>query len=183
MTDPASDDPVSDLENWAAQLQQKAGRYGELQNALNELRVERTSRDGTVRIEVDSNGVPTEIALTERARGADPTELTNTINSTLHGAQAELRSRVENLTGEIVGDDAPANNIVAQYQNRFPDPEPERSAGAAPTEMRLGAFDEDEAHEAASQENGPRAEPNRSQRRRTRDDDDDDDWSGRSIFE
>lgn len=188
MTDPESSDAVRGLENWAAQLQQKASRYGELQSALNELRVEHTSKDGKVRVEVDSNGVPTEIALTERARGTDPTELTSTINSTLHTAQTELRGRVENLAGEIVGDDAPANNIVSQYQNRFPDPEPEPSAGTDPPEIRIGALDEGEAHEpeseaSAPQDNGPRTEPDRHQRRRTRDDDDDDDWSGRSIFE
>jgi|GEM_PF-6415767 len=195
MADTASSDPVGDLEGWAAQLQQKASRYGQLQQALNELSVERTSQDGRVRMAVDSNGVPTDITLTERARGAAPAELTKVINSTLQAAQAELRSRVENLTSEIVGDDAPANNIVAQYRDRFPDVEP--SADAGPEEMQIGAFEEhhgdepstepspsEPSHAPGRQATSDEAEPGRSPRRRSNEDDPDgDDWSGRSIFE
>jgi len=196
MADTASGDPVGDLENWASQLQQKASRYGQLQHALNELNVERTSQDGRVRITVDSNGVPTEITLTERARGVAPAELTRTINSTLQAAQVELRGRVENLTSEIVGDDAPANNIVAQYRNRFPDAEP--GVDVAPEEMRIGTLGESDGDEPAneypsserppSHDAGPRstseqAEPRRHPRRRSDEDNGDDDWSGRSILE
>lgn len=173
-------DPVSSLDKLSEQLQEKGQRYGQFQARLNEVTVSRASRDGRVRITVDSNGVPTEITLTDRAKGVDPAELTRAINSTLRSAQAELRAEVENLAGEIVGDDEPANNILAQYQARFPDIEPaDEPADMRAPEMRIGELT-DEPDEIA-------AEPSGRPARRTRNDGDDatdeDDWSGRSIFE
>lgn len=182
MSDFNANDPVADLENFSAQLQQKAQRYGQFQNRLNELRVSRTSRDGRVRIEVDSNGVPTDITLTEKARGADPGELSGTINSTLRVAQAELRTEVESLAAEVIGDDGPANNIVAQYRSRFPDTEDTQTrSDVGPAEMAIGTLADDGAHATE-----PTAEPPHHRMRRTGstdDDNDDDDWSGRSIFD
>lgn len=173
-------DPVGSLDKMSEQLQQKAQRYGQFQARLNEVTVSRTSSDGRVRITVDSNGVPTEITLTDRARGVDPAELTRGINSTLRSAQAELRAEVENLAGEIVGDDEPANNILSQYQTRFPDVEgTDEPADVRSPEMRIGEL-ADEPDEVA-------VEPPTRPARRTRDEgddvDDEDDWSGRSIFE
>lgn len=180
MADFDMSDPVNSLDKLSEQLQQKAQRYGHFQARLNEVTVSRTSSDGRVRITVDSNGVPTDITLTDRAKGVDPAELTRAINSTLRSAQAELRAEVESLAGEIVGDDEPANNILSQYRARFPDTEPaDEPAEARAPEMRIGDL-ADEPDEVA-------AEPPTRSARRTRDDGDDvaddDDWSGRSIFE
>jgi len=180
MTDFNPPDPVQSLDDWSAQLQRKAQRYGQFQHRLDELTITRSSDDGRVRIEVDSNGVPTDITLTDRAKGAEPAELTRAINGTLRAAQAQLRTEVESLAGEIVGDDQPVNNILSQYQARFPDVE--QSEGAAEpehNELRIGRLDDEPEQPDAGE-----MEPQPPSRRRNRDGDDwDDDWNGRSVFE
>jgi len=180
MTDFNPPDPVQSLDNWSAQLQRKAQRYGQFQHRLDELAVTRTSDDGRVRIEVDSNGVPTDITLTDRAKGVEPAELTRAINTTLQAAQAQLRTEVESLAGEIIGDDQPVNNILSQYQARFPDLEQSDDAAAPEnTELRIGELDDEPAEPDTAQ-----PEPQPPPKRRNRDGDDwDDDWDGRSIFE
>ncbi|WP_075850214.1 YbaB/EbfC family nucleoid-associated protein [Saccharomonospora sp. CUA-673] len=122
---------ADNLKTWAQGLEQKAARYGELQSRLDATSVTRTSSDGAVRVTVDAKGVPTELTITDRGRGADPQALSAVLMSTMRQAQAELRDRVATLTTETVGDDGPGNDVVAGYRDQFPDPEP--AFGGSPT--------------------------------------------------
>ncbi|MBK1784315.1 YbaB/EbfC family nucleoid-associated protein [Prauserella cavernicola] len=159
---------AEDLTRWAQGLEQKAQRYGELQEQLDRTNVTAESPDGTVRVTVDSTGVPTELTITDRGRSADPRALSAALMATMHSAQAQLRDRVSEMTSATVGDDGPGNDIVAQYQERFPDPV-EETAPQPPT-MDVGGIDEDTA--APEEPRPPRRRPTRQ------DDGDDDDFGG-----
>ncbi|HEY6425494.1 MAG TPA: YbaB/EbfC family nucleoid-associated protein [Pseudonocardiaceae bacterium] len=112
------------LIGWAETLQRKAQTYRDLQHEMSQLAVTEASVDGAVRVTVDSQGVPTELTLTERARGVDPARLSAELMSCLRRAQSTLAARVDDLvTGSVPdsADDAGAR-IVASYRDRFPAP-------------------------------------------------------------
>lgn len=114
---------ADDLDKWAAGLEQRARRYNELQQHLDRTTAAESTQDGAVRVTVDSNGVPTRLDLSERIQDLPPAKLSDEIMSCMRRAQAKLRDQVEELVHATVpDDDQPARNIVAQYQQRFPDP-------------------------------------------------------------
>jgi hypothetical protein len=120
-----SSDPekaAEDLEKWATGLEQRAARYTELQHRMDATSATESSSDGAVRVTVDANGVPTDLVLTERARGVEPTQLSAQILATMRRAQSRLRQQVLDLVRSTVpADDEPARNLVAQYEQRFPE--------------------------------------------------------------
>lgn len=161
---------AEDLTRWAQGLEQQAQRYGELQEQLDRTNATAESPDGAVRVTVDSTGVPTELTITERGRGADPRALSDALLATMRRAQVALREQVSELTSATVGDDGPGNDIVAQYAERFPDPVEESEPGE-PT-RKLGDLEED------TEDTTQPEEPQPPRRRPTQDAEDDDDFGG-----
>lgn len=107
----------------AEQLQRQAQAYRGLHREMSHLAVTETSADGMVRVSVDSQGVPTELILTDRARGADPARLSAELMTCLRRAHSTLAAQVQDLvTASSVTDsdgDA-AVRIVTSYRDRFP---------------------------------------------------------------
>ncbi|WP_367127595.1 YbaB/EbfC family nucleoid-associated protein [Saccharothrix sp. HUAS TT1] len=167
---------AEDLDKWAAGLEQRAQRYVELQQRMNATTAGATSPDGSARVTVDSNGVPTDITLTDRARGAEPGALSAQIMAAMRNAQARLRQQVQELVAATVpADDQPARNLVAQYEQRFPDAVVEPGAGQeVHREMRIGQVEDD----APPPPPPPPAPPRRS----PGDDGPDDGWEDRSFL-
>ncbi|MEO7194947.1 MAG: YbaB/EbfC family nucleoid-associated protein [Pseudonocardiaceae bacterium] len=112
------------LIEWAEHLQHKAQAYRGLQNQMSQLGVTETSSDGMVRVSVDAQGIPTELTLTDRSRGADPARLSAELMTCLRRAQRTLAAQVQDLVTESVQDsrDDAAERIMASYRNRFPAP-------------------------------------------------------------
>ncbi|TQM79351.1 YbaB/EbfC DNA-binding family protein [Saccharothrix saharensis] len=145
MIDPHPTKAAEELDKWAAGLEQRAQRYRDLQQQMDATNASAASPDGSVRVTVDSNGVPTDIALSDRTRGAEPTALSGQIMAALHNAQAKLRQQVQALVAATVpADDEPARNLVAQYQQRFPHEVVEPDTGReVHREMRIGRVEDD----------------------------------------
>jgi hypothetical protein len=92
------------LIGWAEQLQRKAQTCRSLHQQMSQLAVTETSADGMVRVSVDAQGVPTEMTLTDRARGADPARLSAELMTCLRRAQRTLASQVQDLVTASVQD-------------------------------------------------------------------------------
>ncbi|HJT02792.1 MAG TPA: YbaB/EbfC family nucleoid-associated protein [Pseudonocardiaceae bacterium] len=107
----------------ADELQRKAEAYRGLHQEMSELTVTETSTDGMVRVSVDAQGVPTELTLTERARGMDPARLSAELMTCLRRAHSTLATQVQDLVAASTVDsaDSPAAQIVACYRDRFGD--------------------------------------------------------------
>jgi DNA-binding protein YbaB len=112
------------LIGWAEQLQRKADAYRGLHHQMSQLTVTETSADGMVSVSVDGQGVPTELTLTDRARGADPARLSAELMTCLRRAHSTLATQVQDLVTASVPDseEDAAAQIVASYLNRFGDP-------------------------------------------------------------
>ncbi len=116
-------DPGQALIGWAEQLQRKADAYRGLHHRMSQLTVTETSADGMVRVSVDAQGIPTELTLTDRARGADPARLSAELMTCLRRAHSTLTAQVQDLVTASVsdGDDDAAAQILASYRDRFGD--------------------------------------------------------------
>jgi DNA-binding protein YbaB len=111
------------LIGWSEQLHREAEVYRRLQHEMSQLTVTETSTDGAVRVSVDAQGVPTELILTDRARGLDPARLSAELMSCLQRAHRTLTARVQDFVTSSIpdGGDAAAR-IVASYRARFSEP-------------------------------------------------------------
>lgn len=76
------------------QLPRKVHIYRSPQHRVSQLVATEVSADGTVRVSVDAHGLPTELVLTDRARGVDPARLTADLMSCLQRARSKLAGRV-----------------------------------------------------------------------------------------
>ncbi len=161
---------AEELEKWAAGLEKKARGYTQLQERLDETSVTAAVRQGAIVVTVDSNGVPTRLELTERARELPAGQLAEEIMGCMRQAQARLREQVRALVADTVpADDEPARNLVGQYERRFPgviDEEPDED------DDRIGELADEHADDRA-----PREAPRPPSTTDTRDDDGWDDES------
>ncbi|MBF6351219.1 YbaB/EbfC family nucleoid-associated protein [Nocardia flavorosea] len=120
-----SDDPsvtAAGLARWAEQMQQKAQRFQVLQGRLAQLSVTETSGDNSVRVTVDSNGVPTDIRFTDGIRRRNPAALSTDVMACLSRARAALGREVTATVHEVVGDDPIGATIIEQFADRLADP-------------------------------------------------------------
>lgn len=115
---------AEDLAQYATDLEQKARRYGELQERMAVVSASASSSDGRVSVTVDSTGVPTAIDLGPGVRSIDPAALSAEILSCMRKAQLKLRAEVADVVRATVGNDSAGESIIAALDERFPDPEP-----------------------------------------------------------
>lgn len=133
--DPA--EAAQELGQLAQNLEQRAQQFQELHTTMSNMTVTETSSAGRVTVTVDGNGVPTDIRLAESARGVAPSTVSAELMTCLQRAQATLRDQVADLVHNTVGDDAAGAQMVDQFRDRFPDPDPTEPAPepAAPQQL------------------------------------------------
>jgi hypothetical protein len=156
------------VEQWAAQVAEKAQRYQSMQAQVAGISVTEHSDDGAIQLTVGSSGVLTDLSLTDRAAQIPPRELAAQIMDTMRRAQGKLSSRVAEVMQASVGEDTETvSSVVSSYQQRFPQQPDEDEPPAGGHRMRIGDIEDDSAARRA-----PQPPP-----RTPRDDyDDDDDW-------
>ena len=164
------------VEQWAAQFAAKADRYQEMQTRISQVSATESSADGTVEVTVDSAGVVTDLVLSERAGQVRPQQLSAQILDTMRRAQSKLTDRVQQVMVTTVGDDeATVRAVVANYEQRFPEPPPaEADGGVGGRDMRIGQVDDDVAPPPPA---APQPPP-----RRPRPPDEDDGWDDRPLM-
>jgi hypothetical protein len=91
------------------QLPRKVHIYRSPQQQMSQLAATAASVDGTVRVSVDGRGVPTELILTDRARGVDPARLSAELMSCLRRAHSTLAGRITSPVTSPVPHSAASN--------------------------------------------------------------------------
>src|SRR5690606_19340865 len=115
---------AADMAEWAGKLERTAQRYQDLHGRMTAISVTERSADGRIAVTVNADGATTGIELTPATRGMDPAAVAAELMACTRRAQARLRRQVTDLVHEMVGADGAGQAIVAQYAERFPDPEP-----------------------------------------------------------
>ncbi len=129
------------MRRWVNDLELEAGRYQDLHARMSGLSA--TASSDLVSVTVDVNGVPTDLRLTDRARGVEPHTISADLMSCMRQAQVRLREQVTEMVHDTVGEDVAGEHIIDGYAQRFPGeaaPEPVSPDGPA-------SADEDEDDE------------------------------------
>ncbi len=140
-TDP--DEMERRLSQWAQGFAAKAKQFHAMRTQVEKIAVTESSRDGAVRVTVDSRGMLTDLALTERIRDMSPPELTAQVMACLRRAQQQLAPLVRDAMQATVGGDEPVvEKVVSGYRERFRE---DLSTTPDPMVLGLGAIEDDTA--------------------------------------
>jgi len=120
------------VDGWEQKILHRAQRYQQMRERVEQISVTETSRDGTVRVTVASNGIPTVLHIAETARERSMAELSTEIMTTLRRAQSRIPELMQQVMAETVGtEDETVRTIMERARQQFPEP-PANEPGAAP---------------------------------------------------
>ncbi len=140
-TDP--DEMERRLSQWTQGFAEKAKQFHAMRTQVEQIAVTESSRDGAVRVTVDSRGMLTDLTLTDRIREMSPPELAVQVMACLRRAQQQLAPLVQDAMQATVGGDEPVvEKVVSGYRERFGE-----DLSMAPDTMvlGLGAIEDDTA--------------------------------------
>lgn len=112
------------LGQWAQDLERKAQRASELRAEIDTISVTASSAHDEVSITVDSDGVPTDVRFSDRARRMSGSELSAEFMSVLRRARSRITEQVAEAANSTVGDNDPTSRdaVIDHYRQRFPGP-------------------------------------------------------------
>lgn len=167
------------IQQWAQGFAEKAQRYQEVRERTEQLRLSASSPDGRIKVTVRADGSVTGLEFTDKVRSMAPNELAAQVLTTMHRAQADIASKVEETMVATIGDEDQQTRAVVldNLRERFPEevdePEPEvdsRWDGPADEDVAIPP----PATPPAAPPVPPAAPPKHPRRPRFEDDDDDD---------
>jgi DNA-binding protein YbaB len=120
------------LEEWQKQFDQHLQGFDRLQQAAAGLRVTETAANGGIRVTIDVSGQVVDIVTTDELDSVAAREIGPQILQCLKKAQSTLAAKFAETAKETLGDDPVRGDLVAQYQQRFPQPEAEKEKPAPP---------------------------------------------------
>lgn len=173
MTDPLADTSRM-IDNWERDAAGKAARFQQMAAQVEHVSITEAVADGAVSVTVGSNGIPTDVRMTEAVTRMRPEEIATNVMAAMRKAQSRYPQRLAEIVADTVGEDDPAGrHVVETAVAAFPAPEePEPDEGD-----QLRFLDEDT--EPGTQPPPSQSPPPRRSRRTEDDDEDGDD----SIFE
>ncbi|MDX8141668.1 YbaB/EbfC family nucleoid-associated protein [Lentzea sp. BCCO 10_0061] len=170
-------DPLSDTRNmiddWERNAVEKAAKFQAMADRVSEVRITESVADGAVSVTVGNNGLPTDIAMTDRVKAMTPAEIAANVLAAMRKAQARYPQALAEIVAQTVGDDPAGRHVVATAEANFPAPDDEEPPPSGTT-RRIGDIEEDERQVPP---------PPRPPRRSTgRDEGDDGDFGDESIL-
>jgi hypothetical protein len=117
------------LDNWSADVQERAEQARTFADRVAELSATATDSDGAVQVTVNASGGVTGLRLSDRIRSWPAERTAGRILAVMRAAQAQLAGRVAAVAAQTVGEHSPiGRDVVAGFHTRFPAP-PERKTG------------------------------------------------------
>ncbi|WP_192909809.1 YbaB/EbfC family nucleoid-associated protein [Gandjariella thermophila] len=112
------------IDQWAAQVHDKARRYQELKEDLAAISSTATAANGAIKVTVGASGLLTNLELTEDVRTMRAHYLAAQIMDAIRKAQSTLGAQVTELMQQRVGEDTQSIAVVAaNYARQFPQPD------------------------------------------------------------
>lgn len=137
------DDMERRVDQWAAQLQDKAARYQQLKQDLTTISATASGANGAVAVTVGPSGLLQRLEISDDLRSMRGNHLASEIMAAIRKAQSTLGAQVTELMHEHVADDTKSIEIVAQnYASQFPaeTDEPARENSAPGEDSRDDAY-------------------------------------------
>lgn len=172
--------------DWERNAAEKAQRFADMQQRVEQISITESVASGAVSVTVGSNGIPTNVAMTDAVRSMSPDEIAANVLRAMQKAQSKYPERLAEITAETVGDDETTRHLVSTAQAQFPEmpDEDDDSAQSPPSDsgrtFRVGVQDDDEEAEPPRSQTPP--PPRRRQAGDRGEDDDGDDFGGQSVL-
>ncbi len=140
-TDP--DEMERRLSQWAQGFAEKAEQFHAMRTQVERVQVTESSRDGAVRVTVDSRGTLTDLAFTERIREMSPPDLAAQVMTCLRRAQQQLAPLIQDAMQATVGGEKPlVETVVSGYRERFGDDLRPHTSGPDPMVLGIGLIED-----------------------------------------
>jgi DNA-binding protein YbaB len=144
MFDADPDEMPRRLSQWAQGFADKAEQFHAMRSQVEQVQVSESSRDGAVRVTVDSRGALSELAFTDRIREVSPPELAAQVMACVRRAQQQLAPLVQDAMQATVGsENLLVDNVVSGYRERFGDNPDRRSPAPDPMVLGVGVIEDD----------------------------------------
>ncbi|RKT56671.1 YbaB/EbfC family nucleoid-associated protein [Saccharothrix australiensis] len=162
------------LEQWQANIEQKAARYQQMAERVQDLSITEASKDGLIRLTIGSNGILRDLEIAEGAAGKRMAEVSAEVMRTLQRAQSRIPELLRQAMAETIGtQDETANVLFDEARKNFPAPPQEDAPPPVHREMRFGIDDEYQP---------PPPPPPTTRRPPARRPEEDDDFGGQSFL-
>jgi hypothetical protein len=141
-------DPFADalgmVDDWERNAAEKAAKFQAMADRVAEVTITESVAGGAVSATVGSNGLPTNIAMTERVRGMSPDEIAGHVMAAIRKAQSRYPEALAEIVAETVGDDPAGQHILATAERNFPMPDQGEPSTAGETGKRIGDVEDDD---------------------------------------
>jgi DNA-binding protein YbaB len=174
MSDPLADS-LSMIENWERHAAEKAAKFQTMADRVAEVSITESVAGGAVTATVGNNGIPTNIAMTDRVREMPPDEIAANVMAAIRKAQSRYPQALAAIVTETVGDDPAGQHVIATALASFPPPVEDE----VPDDGI--AFDDIEDDTPAAQPPQPHR-PSTADGDDNGDDQDNTDFGGESVF-
>jgi DNA-binding protein YbaB len=122
MGDPLADS-LSMIENWERNATEKAAKFQAMADRVAEVSITESVAGGAVSATVGNNGIPTDIAMTDRVREMAPDEIAANVMAAIRKAQSRYPQALAAIVAETVGDDPAGQHVIATAEQNFPAPD------------------------------------------------------------
>ncbi|MER5391301.1 YbaB/EbfC family nucleoid-associated protein [Saccharopolyspora sp. NPDC002686] len=180
------------VREWQEKAEEKAEKFGRMQQQIQQISVTESSKDGAVQVTVGSGGMLEALQLSEAASNRPMAKLGAEIMRTVQAAQAKIPEMMQQAVADTVGlEDTAAQHVLGQARKYFPEPpedeqEPERAGHLREMQVSIeDDYEEPQRRQPPTPPQRPAAPPREQQpptRRRPADDFDDDDFGSGSFL-
>jgi DNA-binding protein YbaB len=120
-------DPLSNVERmideWERNANEKAERYNAMTSQVEQISITESAANGAVSVTVGSNGIPSNVTMTEGVSRMRPDEIAAAVMQAMTLAQSRYPAELARIMGETVGDDAATRHMLEVAERNFPSPD------------------------------------------------------------
>jgi len=87
-------DPERVIADWERDASEKAARFKEMAEQVEQVTITESVAGGAIRVTVDHNGLPMDIAMTDGVRGMEPAEIASNVMAAIRKAQSRYPERL-----------------------------------------------------------------------------------------
>lgn len=121
-------DPLANVQRlvdeWERDAEVKAARYEAMRREVEQVAITGTAADGAVSVTVGSNGIPSDVVMTDAVSRLRPERIAAAVLSAMRDAQSRYPAELARIMAETVGDTAATRHIQAEAERNFPPPPP-----------------------------------------------------------
>jgi len=178
MSDPL-ENSLSMIENWERNAAEKAAKFQTMADRVAEVSITESVAGGAVSATIGNNGIPTNIAMTDRVREMPPDEIAANVMAAIRKAQSKYPQALAAIVAETVGDDPAGQHIIATAEQNFPPPVDEEDTDVLVDDRTQ--FDDIEDDDTGAPQQPP-PPPRRPSTPDKPNDNDDGDFGDESVF-